>query len=182
MGDGGEQWSSLNVSLERKKRRCAECTRPLANGHSGTTCPRCVEAAAAAAAAPAAAAPKKAKKAKAKAAAAGAAEATVAATPVASVQQPSVPTQQPSTSPRATLGMRAVGASTVELDVAFAPPKPLPQATTSAASSKRADSIVEDVALHGGVGVALAACAALVCAGVLVRLLSRAARHGRAGT
>lgn len=43
MGDGGKQWNSLNVSVERKKRRCAECTRPLPE-HANTQsllCERC---------------------------------------------------------------------------------------------------------------------------------------------
>jgi ribosomal protein L37AE/L43A len=45
MGDGGEQWSSLNVSVERKKARCAECTRPISEplASSGLLlCERCV--------------------------------------------------------------------------------------------------------------------------------------------
>jgi hypothetical protein len=42
MGEGGKQWNSLNVSVERKKRRCAECTRPLPDDEaSALICQRC---------------------------------------------------------------------------------------------------------------------------------------------
>ena len=41
MGAGGEQWSGLNVSADRKKKRCADCSRPLADGHASLLCDRC---------------------------------------------------------------------------------------------------------------------------------------------
>ena len=41
MGEGGKQWSGLNVSAERKKTRCAECTRPIPEGRASLLCERC---------------------------------------------------------------------------------------------------------------------------------------------
>lgn len=43
-GAGGEQWSNLSVSVARKKKRCAECTRPLAEASTSLLCERCVAA------------------------------------------------------------------------------------------------------------------------------------------
>ena len=40
-GDGSKQWSNLNVSVDRKKTRCAECTRPLPEGCTTMLCHRC---------------------------------------------------------------------------------------------------------------------------------------------
>ena len=39
MGAGGDQWGGLNVDASRKKKRCAECTRPLTG--SSLLCERC---------------------------------------------------------------------------------------------------------------------------------------------
>ena len=41
MGAGDKQWSALNVAVERKKNRCAECTRPLPEGSTTSACQRC---------------------------------------------------------------------------------------------------------------------------------------------
>lgn len=43
MGEGQQQWAGLSVSVDRKKRRCAECTRPLAQGADASVllCDRC---------------------------------------------------------------------------------------------------------------------------------------------
>ena len=41
MGAGDKQWSALNVTVERKKNRCAECTRPLPEGSTTSACQRC---------------------------------------------------------------------------------------------------------------------------------------------
>ena len=39
MGAGGAQWGGLNVDASRKKKRCAECTRPLTG--DSLLCSRC---------------------------------------------------------------------------------------------------------------------------------------------
>ena len=45
-GAGGQQWSKLDVSVSRKKLRCSECTRPLADdAKSSLLCDRCMAAA-----------------------------------------------------------------------------------------------------------------------------------------
>ena len=41
MGAGGEQWGGLNVDAKRKKKRCAECTRPLPESCTSLLCGRC---------------------------------------------------------------------------------------------------------------------------------------------
>ena len=46
MGSGGKQWSGLDISVDRKKRRCADCTRPLPDASSSSLCDRCVASAA----------------------------------------------------------------------------------------------------------------------------------------
>lgn len=40
-GDGVQQWSSLSVSVDRKKTRCAECTRPIPETSGSLLCARC---------------------------------------------------------------------------------------------------------------------------------------------
>ena len=42
-GAGTSQWASLGVSLDRKKKRCAECTRPIAASDAGSEvfCAQC---------------------------------------------------------------------------------------------------------------------------------------------
>ena len=41
MGAGGNQWGGLNVDAKRKKKRCVECTRPLAEESTSLVCDRC---------------------------------------------------------------------------------------------------------------------------------------------
>lgn len=41
MGSGGNQWSNLNVTADRKKKRCADCTRPLEESCATLLCSRC---------------------------------------------------------------------------------------------------------------------------------------------
>ena len=41
MGSGGAQWGGLSVDASRKKKRCAECTRPLTSGDSLLCSRRC---------------------------------------------------------------------------------------------------------------------------------------------
>ena len=41
MGAGGNQWAQLNISGERKKLRCADCTRPIPDDSVGLVCDRC---------------------------------------------------------------------------------------------------------------------------------------------
>ena len=41
MGAGGNQWGRLNVDADRKKKRCAECTRPLPYCCTLLLCERC---------------------------------------------------------------------------------------------------------------------------------------------
>ena len=41
MGAGGNQWGRLNVDADRKKKRCAECTRPLPLTCTSLLCERC---------------------------------------------------------------------------------------------------------------------------------------------
>ena len=41
MGAGGDQWGGLNVDASRKKKRCAECTRPLPLTGTSLLCERC---------------------------------------------------------------------------------------------------------------------------------------------
>ena len=41
MGAGGSQWAQLSISGERKKLRCAECTRPIPDDSTHLMCERC---------------------------------------------------------------------------------------------------------------------------------------------
>ena len=51
-GAGQNQWGALNVVADRKKQRCAECTRPIPEGGKSLLCDRCMVAPVPAPAAP----------------------------------------------------------------------------------------------------------------------------------
>ena len=150
MGEGQQQWSKLNVSLDRKKPRCADCTRPLPDGSSSMLCDRCIKPAAAS-----------------------------AATSKPALEQTATQTTAPTASPTpavatSTHARPAKAPSMPEADHVRI--ESTNENGTMSLSRSPWSGIFEQVALRAGVGIALGVCAGIGCVSLAFRLGSRRGR------
>ena len=167
MGEGGKQWSGLNVSAERKKTRCAECTRPIPEGRASLLCERC---------APPSTLP---------AAKNGAklAQATRKAASNADGRRMPILTFAPASPTKLALALDFAPASQPADGNAGKPAEATANATTALAASVTAKECanamspwrerVEDTLHLVGVGLAIALCVGIGCAAFALRLSSR---------